>query len=684
VRPYADYAESYLEAGFFPIPAQGKRVIKNSHHGRDKPLVTMAEVRKWSRLHPQANIAARLPRDIIGIDVDAYGGKPGEESLQRLEDQLGPLPATVMSTSRDDWVSGIRLFRIPQNYWSVIWPGKAAEGIDIIWHGNRYAIVWPSIHPSTGLVYNWYDQNDDRTLDKLDVVPDLDGEWLPDFPLDWCDYFAKIDQQDELADVADTARWIKTNGTGDPCDQMRSNVARALDYMAGNAHDSCRDGTLAIAKDSAEGHTGGSFAMREIYNAFAAEMGHRPQDRRSGAATEWKRHVRGAVMRAEAILQRLDGRRPTDPCLELSDLATMRPHRTSKAVLWADDVEETRLKWLQKPLFAFGTLNIIDGDPSQGKTLLTQSMVANATNAMPLVPFGDHCGYEVKCGIIGAEDDLNTVVVGRLRAAGWERGNQSVAFYRLATKRGKIQQLTFPDSAEPLRSWILTAGLEFVVVDPITSFLGEDVKSHNDASVRMALGPLGEIARDTGCCIVLVRHLNKSGDMKAMYRGGGSIAFSAIARSVMITGVLPESDDGRFAIAQVKCNNAERMGPALAYSIGGWNDDSTIPVITWHGEADVTADQLVSGPKSKHGPEAYAQEELRGILEEMFAQNDTHSSAEMLVVLKHHGFRDDSGVVKKVKRDLGIVSRRLFRRGEMSSQGSWVWTTAPEKHRGSK
>ncbi len=687
MRPYADYAGQYFKAGFFPIPAKGKRVIKNQHHGRDKPLVTADEVGKWSRLHADANVALRLPRDVIGIDVDAYGSKPGEETLHRLERDLGSLPGTLMSTSRDDWVSGIRLFRLPDRYWSVIWPGKAGPGIDIIWHGNRYMISWPSVHPDTGLMYQWYDQNDDGMLDLVSVVPDLSDDWLPNLPKDWCDFFARNDTGDAVADVASPADWIKRHGTGDLCEQMRRNLANALDGMAGNAHDSCRDGTLAIAKDTAEGHTGGSMALDELYVAFQDEMGHRSHDRRTGARSEWARHLRGAVMRAAAILERAGGVRGADPCLDLADLGSVRPHRTSKSVLWADDVEETQLRWLQKPLFAFGTINILDGDPGQGKSLQTQTMVANATNGLPLVPFGDHCGYEVRCGIIGAEDDLNTVVVGRLRAAGWERGNQNVAFYRLHSKRGKIQQLTFPESSEPLRSWIMTAGLEFVVVDPITSFLGEEIKSHNDASVRMALGPLGEIARDTGCCILLVRHLNK-GDAKAMYRGGGSIAFSAIARSVMVTGFLPDSDDGRCAIAQVKCNNAERMKPSLVYSVNGWSDDSTIPVITWHGEADITPDELVAGPKSKHGPASDSQDDVYSIFAELFRARDTYTAKQINDVLKRNGHRSDSSYVKKARarfrNDEGLLYGKEFRRGMPEGEESWIWTTNPTRLRGKR
>lgn len=686
MRPYADYAAKYLEAGYFPIPAQGKRVIKNSHHGRDKPLVTGTEVAKWSRLHPQANIAARLPRDVIGIDVDAYGEKPGEETLARLEEILGPLPATILSTSRDDWVSGIRLFRIPQHYWSVIWPGKAGEGIDIIWHGNRYMIVWPSVHPDTGLSYRWYDQNEDRTLDELKLVPDLSDDWLPDFPKDWCDYFARVDQGNELADVADTADWIKSHGAGVRCDMMQSILDRMADAIVGDAHGSTSEALFAIAREMLRGHPGGSAAIAIIRKAFFEEVDARPADRKAGARSEWRRMVDGAVRKAEAQVKEQE-RSNSDPCSDddISLIQHARPVRGDGGLLWADDVVEERLDWLHKPLFPFGSLVILDGDPAQGKTLQTQTWAVQASLGLPLVPYGEHCGRAIKCGIIGAEDDLGTVVMGRLRAAGWERGSRSIAFQRLKRdKRGKVKVLMFPDGVELVRSFIVNGGLEFVIIDPITAFLGEDIKSHVDASVRGALGPLGDVARETGCCILMVRHLNKSGDMKAMYRGGGSIAFSAIARSGLITGQIPDSEDGRFGLAQVKVNSTRRMPVTLSYSIQTWQEeeDSDIPIIQWHGEAELSADQLVSGPAKKPGPSSTAQDEVEAVLLELFRQRDEWPAQAIAAELRAAGCSLSNNVIEKVKKRLNIRSRKTFPRGKL--EGKWVWTMAPERHRGSR
>lgn len=389
MRPYGDYADEYLAAGYFPIPASGKRTIKNKHHGKDAPLVTEAEVSKWQSMHPSANIAARLPRDIVGIDVDAYGSKPGEDTLRALEDELGELPETVVSTSRLDGVSGIRLFRIPEHYWSLVWPGKAGPGIDILWHGNRYAIVWPSVHPDTGQTYQWYEQYNGR-LDPIDGIPGLDE--IPDLPRDWLDHFARVAADDAQADVSDTAEWIKRNGSGEICEQMKSNLDRARQSMDDNAHDTARDGTLAIAKDTAVGHTGGAKAMRYLKAMFDDAMGDRGSGRRSGAASEWRRHFNGAVRRAAAILG--DGDRPSDPCEDWSGDVRMTRMADPKLLAgmrtggWLHSQRFAPLHFLIPKLVPEG-LTLVAGPPKAGKSVLLLRFGLEAARGG--LVFGERC-----------------------------------------------------------------------------------------------------------------------------------------------------------------------------------------------------------------------------------------------------------------------------------------------------
>ncbi len=348
--------------------------------------------------------------------------------------------------------------------------------------------------------------------------------------------------------------------------------------------------------------------------------------------------------------------------------------------LSADDYDELDIEWLNKPFLPFGYLVMVDGDPGQGKSLITTNIVANAASGKAVLPVGDsHVSGPIHCGMIGAEDDIEESVIGRLRASGYVR-NRHVWFMklkRIKDKNGKkrdIEVLTFPDGIERVREFIIVNELRLLVIDPVSAFIGEDIQTHNDASVRRALGPLVDVAKMTRCCIILVRHLNKSGQMKAMYRGSGSIAFSGIARSGLITGELP---DGRFGLAQVKCSYARRFKGTLTYSIAEWEDNEEIPIIDWHDEVETDADFLIGGPKAKKGPEPFSQNAMMDVLEQLFEEKDTWPQKDVIQQLTDAGCSTDQKTLDKVRAKMGIISRPVHvAKGKFAS---WIWTTQTEK-----
>jgi hypothetical protein len=120
-----------------------------------------------------SNIAIHMPDGVVGIDVDHYNGKTGGTTLAQLEQELGPLPATYISTSRDDGVSGIRWYCVEPG---LRWPTGPGKDIEFVRKGHRYAIVWPSIHPKTEQQYKWYDHAGTEAM-----PPEPDNlAWLPD------------------------------------------------------------------------------------------------------------------------------------------------------------------------------------------------------------------------------------------------------------------------------------------------------------------------------------------------------------------------------------------------------------------------------------------------------------------------------------------------------------------------
>jgi P4 family phage/plasmid primase-like protien len=125
--------------------------------GRGAPWPDDAQLDQWVESMPRANVGLRLPDDVLGVDVDAYNGRVGAETVDWFETQLDEqLPPTWISTSRTDGSgSGIRLYRVPPG---LDWKSDLGRGsnVEIVRHGHRFAVVWPSVHPDTQGTYRWY------------------------------------------------------------------------------------------------------------------------------------------------------------------------------------------------------------------------------------------------------------------------------------------------------------------------------------------------------------------------------------------------------------------------------------------------------------------------------------------------------------------------------------------------
>lgn len=131
------------------------------------------------------NPGARLPRGVVGIDVDAHDGKTGATTLGAWERRLGLLPPTYRVTARGRASkSGIRLFRVPGEW---LGPGalRADDGtyghVDLIQAHLRYIAAPGALH-HTGRRYRLYGPDGlptgKYTLPAMTDLPLLPGAWL--------------------------------------------------------------------------------------------------------------------------------------------------------------------------------------------------------------------------------------------------------------------------------------------------------------------------------------------------------------------------------------------------------------------------------------------------------------------------------------------------------------------------
>ncbi|NLI00939.1 MAG: AAA family ATPase [Chthonomonadales bacterium] len=272
------------------------------------------------------------------------------------------------------------------------------------------------------------------------------------------------------------------------------------------------------------------------------------------------------------------------------------------------EVPAEKIEWLWHGRIPLGKISIIDGDPGLGKSVLTLDLAARLSRGDEL-PCDETRHDPINVLLLSAEDGPGDTIRPRLEVAGADL-SRCVLLQGTETEPGATVPLVFPGDLDRLAEAITEHEARFVVIDPLMAFLDGRIDSHRDQDVRRVLARLGALAQQTGAAIVLVRHLNKLGSGKALYRGGGSIGIVGAVRSAILVGCNPEDPDERV-VASTKSN----LGPMPA-SLKFRLETTTRGVvkIVWVGSTDLQADDLLRPATT--GAERKATDWLRTLLED--------------------------------------------------------------------
>lgn len=227
-----------------------------------------------------------------------------------------------------------------------------------------------------------------------------------------------------------------------------------------------------------------------------------------------------------------------------------------------------------------------------------------------------------------------------------------------------MKPLSLPKDLGRLEKAIRGVGAKLLIIDPITAYLSETISTNNDASVRRATTPLADLAQRTGCAILLIRHLNKSGDLKAKYRGGGSIAFAGAARAVLVVEEHPEQP-GLMVLARVK-NNLAKVISSIGYTVES-EPLFECPLVRWRGVVRIDADTLLRGHDSRR--DAEVREEAMDLLRDLLADGPV-PVAEAKKVVGDAGI--SASTIQRAKKKLGVVSVQ-DRDTETGRLLGWLW-----------
>lgn len=589
------------------------------------------------------------------IDVDPRNG--GMDSLRKMAADLGDdgpdeyWRVATASGGRHIWIAPLGL-----GGHNSFMPGldlKAAGG---------FVFIPPTVRPS----------KDPRNLGELVAYRPLSELIVP---------VGKDDTGGPIRDyITECLAKREGRGTGSGRNRLTDLEQACLDAPRGEQHDAL----LALVTELCRKSDDDEYVVYRAWKVaqqMQAFVRHRP----------WRESdVRGLLYK--------DGRRPIADAVgeELRDLLELNagsgPMSASAAVVGLKPlgrVAREKIRWAWKPYLAFGDASINDSFAGVGKSLTALDVASRFTTGRPM-PGEAEAIAPAGNVLLLAPEDRESVLLARVEAAGGDTSRifipSGVEVKATPGRRGKTKEraylgghlITFPTSVEQFHKWIKSYRIGLVVIDPIAAFLDPDINSNNDASVRRALEPFALVLGMETCGAWLIRHFNKDSKQSASMRGGGSVAFGAVARTHMISGELPEDlpTEATHAISLVKTNNVRRRkGYALGYviedsSIEADDQGGFVPRVRWVGEVKVDLDELAGKPRK--GPAPTIQTDWREMLDKLFASSDCVLASDVREAAAAAGLAWDNKTFDKVTERMGI---RKFSVGKPGGGSVHYWTT---------
>ena len=321
---------------------------------------------------------------------------------------------------------------------------------------------------------------------------------------------------------------------------------------------------------------------------------------------------------------------------------------TGDGWICAADVKSEYVEWLWKPYIALGKITLFDGDPGVGKSWATCAIAAAVSRGYGL-PEG--LGGEARTVLmLSAEDGLGDTIRPRLETLGADLSNIIL----------RNKAITFDEEGlKVLEAKVAESRPSIVIIDPLFAFVGGKVNIYKDNEVRAILTPIAAMAEKYHCAFIALRHLTKQ-QQKAIYAGGGSMAFLGAARSALLFGC--DSDNPNvFGFVHAKSNLAPK-GTAVGYKIERTEDERGR--FNWVSECDLTAEKIIGSSDSN------SRQKSRGVEAEEFLCEILKNGPQLAEEIERQAKRKAIALptLQRAKKNLEVESFRVT-----PGVGKWWW-----------
>jgi hypothetical protein len=300
------------------------------------------------------------------------------------------------------------------------------------------------------------------------------------------------------------------------------------------------------------------------------------------------------------------------------------------------------------------------GDSGEGKSPLTIDLTARVTSALNW-PDGTPNSLGPRSVILlASEDDTRDTVRPRLELSGADLSR--VYDVRCSVAEGQDRHEILLALDRDVHQLVARAreipDLAFMVIDPISNYLGT-VQMRLEEEVRSRLlMPLSAAAADLGICVFTVGHLNRrERGTSPLQRIMGAAAFHGVARYIYFVGADPDDDDKH---AHVLVQQRGGNSPSLRYRTVArpmtWDGEtSEVVQIEWRGASEATSQDAVDPQRAD---DKSATDKAASALVEIL-KNGRVPAVDAKQLLKDAGHDVDKLNWTRVHRKAGAKSERF-------------------------
>jgi hypothetical protein len=605
------FAQKQIELGFAVFRLRPNTKAPATPHGFKDATRDPAEIARQLSAAHGANYGIVWPVEaanpVLAIDIDNGGNgaaRPWEDRLRELMQRFRPLPSTKATTTPSGGRHGFYAWppEIP------IPTGDEALGFTARWPGRGY-LVGPG-----SSIDGHFD-----TANGIDSIADLPQKWV-DAVRDGIPAAGRREQTPPSLVIGVTAGFElpDTIPAGRRYPTMR-------DYVASRYNN-------GLSRDE----------IWHLVQIFVAPRFEVLKD---------LSELRADFDRAIKDLPRRFG--PPKRATAQDDL---RAEASPIAVVRLADIPVDEVEWVWHRYLPAGCVTIFDGNPGEGKSTIVADVVARITRGSTW-PDGTEVGAPGTVVYATKEDDAATQVRPRLEAAGGDA--KRVVFVG--------DDLIFPRDLERFHELLIKVRPRLAVLDPLMSYLDDKVRTVSDNGVRSALmTPLGALAREIGCAILIVRHFNKNMGSQALLRGAGSLGgLAGAARCVVAVVGDPEAENDGARVFGVVKSNYEAIPHALKATIESapvLGHVMTVSKAVWHGESETQVAALMERTPDEQQNVVDARDRLWGILN---AAGGRVPAQDAMTQLQKAGFSRNA--IYRAAKDLAIS----FSRDAFHGRGFW-------------